>query len=151
WKLHVPSGIYRAVAKDKHAVMTVFVRSVKPRPSRDPEQVAKLLGELNDNAFATRENARRELEKLGNDAKPFLRAALKGNVALEMRRRIEALLDKLPGFDVSDIEIPKGIRLEGVDDLIEIHWKRLKEPDSTARGLAIQELSALTSFSDKIV
>src|SRR5262249_38946922 len=82
---------------------------------------------------------------------PFLRAALKGQPSLEKRRRIEGLLDKLPGFDVSDIEIPKGITLESVDDLIQIHWKRLKDADSTTRGMAIQELTILAPYSDKIV
>ena len=44
WQLHVPSGIYRAVAKEKHAVMTVYVNSLKPRQPGDPNlQVCRSL------------------------------------------------------------------------------------------------------------
>src|SRR5437879_3558321 len=32
WQLHVPSGIYRAVSKKTHAVLTVYVNVAKPQP-----------------------------------------------------------------------------------------------------------------------
>ena len=45
----------------------------------------------------------RGLEKLGRDSKPLLRDALKARPNLEARRRIEALLQKLRGFDTGDL------------------------------------------------
>src|SRR5262249_1056175 len=35
WEFHVPSGIYKAASKRKHAVMTVYVNATKPRPPKD--------------------------------------------------------------------------------------------------------------------
>src|SRR5262245_16988259 len=151
WKLHVPSGIYRAVSKEKHAVMTVYIPGTRPRPL-DKKQVDKWLGDLQNDTFKVREKATQELEKLGNDAKPYLREALRAQPepCLEARRRIESLLDKLREIDVSDLDIPKGLTVVTVDDLLEQHLKDLKDADSTRSGMAAQELSTLTAYSDKV-
>jgi hypothetical protein len=150
WQLHVPSGIYRAVSKRKHAVMTVYVGARRPR-SLAKKDVEKWLQELSSEAFKTRETAAQQLQKLGTDAKPFLRAALKAPLALETRRRIDGLLERLRELDVSDIEIPKGITVLSVEDLVEAGLKHLEDSDATVRGLAIQDLSGLAIYSDKVV
>jgi hypothetical protein len=151
WKFHVPSGIYRAVSKRKHAVMTVYLNALKPRSPQDRKQIDKWLADLNDDAFPTREKARQALQKLGNDAKPFLREALNAKPPLEVRKRIEGLLDRLRGFDVTDLEVPKGITVISVDDLLAVHRKGLGDADSTVRGMAIQDLSRVAPYSDKVV
>jgi hypothetical protein len=151
WELHVPSGIYKAVAKRTHAVMTVYVNATKPRARLERKMIEKWLGDLNSDRFQTREKASQELQKLGHDAKPFLREALKTRPAPEVRRRIEGLLEKVRDFDVGDLEIPKGITVISVDDLLAVHLKGLKDTDSTVCGMAIQDLSGLASYSDKVV
>jgi hypothetical protein len=50
-----------------------------------------------DRRFAERDKARMELEKLGFAVEPALRAALSKKPSLEVRRRIEAMLEKLAG------------------------------------------------------
>ncbi|MCI0376832.1 MAG: HEAT repeat domain-containing protein [Gemmataceae bacterium] len=150
WQLHVPSGIYLAVSKRKHAVMTVYVSAAKPRPL-ERKLVEKWLDELSSDSFRIRESANQELQKLGNDAKPFLRAALQRVTDLETRRRMEALLERLRGFDVTDLEMPKGITMVRVDDLLAVRLKELKDPDSTVCGMAVQDLTILARYSDKIV
>jgi WD40 repeat protein len=60
------------------------------------EQIAKLVAQLDDDAFATREKAREELERLGRAARAALRKALEGKPSPELRRRTQELLDKLP-------------------------------------------------------
>lgn len=150
WQLHVPSGIYKAVSQRKHAVMTVYVKTTKPKPL-ERKQVEKWLADLNNESFKIRDKATQELQKLGNDAKPFLRQALKGQPALEARRRIDGLLDRLRDLDVTDLEIPKGVTLITVDDLLAARLKELKDADSTVCGMAVQDLTALASYSDKVV
>ena len=150
WKFHVPSGIYRAVSKKKHAVLTVFVNAAKPRPL-ERKHVEKWLQDLNSDSFKTRENANQELQKLGRDAKPLLREALKASPVLEQRRRIEALLEKVRDFDVTDLDIPKGITVISVDDMLAAGWKELNDADYIVRSLAIQELTQLALYSDKVV
>ena len=151
WQLHVPSGIYKAVAKKDHAVMTVYVNANKPGGKLERKQMEKWLGDLDSESFPTRQKAKLQLQKLGNDAKPFLREALKANLAVESRRRIEGLLEILRDFDVDDLKIPNGITVITVDDLVALHTKGLKEADSTRRGMAVQELSALRSYSDNVI
>jgi len=150
WQVQVPGGVDQAVSKKKHAVMTVFISAIKPRPV-ERQQVEKWLHDLDSDSFTTRAAAYGELQKLGNNAKPLLRAALQGQPTLEVRRRVELLLDKLPNFDLSDVKIPKGINVLSVGDLIAKGLHELKDPDQNVRGLAIQDLSALARFSDKIV
>jgi hypothetical protein len=149
WQFHVPGGLYKARAKKKHAYLTVHINAPRPRPL-DGKQVESLLAGLNSGVFKTREKANQELQQLGHDAKPFLRAALKGELPLEARRRVEALLERLPGIDVTDLAIPKGITVLGVDDLLAAGLKDLQDPSVDVRTWAAHELTGLADYSDKV-
>jgi len=150
WKLHVPSGIYRSVAKKKHAVMTLYIGALKPRPV-DDKQVKSWLTDLASETFKTREHAGQDLRKLGNDARPHLRAALKAKPPIDVQRRIEDLLARLRPYDVSDLDIPKGLTMLTVDDLLAAGLEDLKDPGRQARSFAVQELQPLAAYSDKVV
>jgi hypothetical protein len=151
WQLHVPSGIYKAVAKKKHAVMTVYVNTSKPRVLPERKQIDLWLGQLDSDSFQAREKAEQELQKLGKDAKPLLREALKAQPGPESRRRIEGLLDKLHDFDVTDLEIPNELTVISVDDLLAVHLKGAKSPDAMVCSMAIQALTDLAPYSDRVV
>jgi hypothetical protein len=151
WQFHVPSGIYKAVTKKNHAVMTVYINAGKPGGSVEKKRVDQWLKDLDSDSFQARDKAARELEKLGNDARPFLREALKGQPSPEARRRMEALLEKLRDFDVTDLEIPRGLTILTADDLLAMDLKGLKNPDANLCGIAMQELSGLARYSDKVV
>ena len=62
--------------------------------------MARLLANLDSAEFAVRESATRELEKLGETALPGLHKALANQPSLEVRRRIEQILTRLPTIDV---------------------------------------------------
>ncbi len=151
WQLHVPSGIYKAIAKKNHAEMTVYINGIKPLAVQDPKQIANWLSKLADEEFKVRESAQKELEKLGNDAKPFLLDALKNQTSAEARGRIEMLLGKLRVFDVTDLDIPKSIEVVTMDDLMAEYWKGLKDPDQYKCTDAIQGLSTFSPYDSKIV
>jgi hypothetical protein len=61
----------------------------------DPPTIALLVKELDSERFAVRRRASAALEKMGTEAEPALRKALAGNPSLEVRRRIEALVEKI--------------------------------------------------------
>jgi len=151
WQLHVPSGIYRAVAKRKHAVMTVQINALRPRDPAERKRIPRWLDELGSDTFATREAARLALEKLGRDAKPFLRAALRNPHPIETRRRMEAILDKTRDFDLSDLEVPKELQLTTPTDLVAIHLNGLENNDPTVQAMAISDLSSLSAYSERVV
>ncbi len=150
FQFHVPSGIYRAVTKRTHPVLTVYVNAAKPRPI-DGELVERWLPDLNSESFKARERAEQELQKLGRDAKPHLRAAREKQSTAEGRRRIDVLLQRLTGIDVTDLELPAGVTLVTADDLLATHLKELNNADTNVAGMAVLDLSKLTSYSDKVV
>jgi hypothetical protein len=151
WQLNVSHGRYRATFKQPHAILRVYIDVPRPRPV-DAKMVEKWLNDLDSEAFRTRDRARKELAKLGNDAKPFFRAVLKGKPGLEKRRRIENLLDRLPpGYDVTDFEVPRGLSLVTVDDHLAQNLKKMRDPDSYLSGIAVAELAPLAPYSDKVV
>jgi hypothetical protein len=149
WQLLVPGGRKHPAGK-KHAVMTVYLQGTKPRPL-EPKPVEKWLADLNSDSFKTRDQANRELQKLGNDAKPFLRAALKPGSTLEARRRLEALLEKLRDLDVTDLEIPQGVTVISVDDQLTVGLQALQNADSNVRLWAVWDLSGLAPYSERVV
>lgn len=151
WHLHVPSGIYRAMTGNKHAVLTVHINAAKPRGKVDRNQAEKWIAQLDDESFEVREKAEKGLRELGRDVKPLLQAALKAGPSLEPRRRIDRLLKALPGIDVSDLQVPKGITVVVPSELLASHLKGLEDSNEYACAQAIHGLGELVPFSDKAV
>jgi WD40 repeat protein len=63
----------------------------------DARELARLAAGLGDEQFETREAATKRLRQLGVLAEPVFRKALAGRPPLEVRRRVEALLNDLEG------------------------------------------------------
>jgi hypothetical protein len=151
WRFHVPSGIYLAITKNKNVVLTAYIDAAKPRDPIDRKKAERWLRELDDDSFTVREEASRELERLGPAAKTLLRESLEASTSREARRRIEAALAKLKGIDCGDLDIPPGVTVVTASDLVAEHLVGLKDADQTRCGLAIAALGDLAPFSDKVV
>jgi WD40 repeat protein len=87
------------------------------RKAAEPEaKAAPLIARLDDEDFDARENASRALEEMGAAARPALELALAEKPSTEVRRRVEALLKKLPppaqGEDAHDAR--RAVRAVGV-------------------------------------
>jgi RNA polymerase sigma factor (sigma-70 family) len=74
------------------ALLKVHLKPVQPA---DAQVLRRLLADLDSDSFAAREKAGKELEKLGDRARGALLEALKQRPALEVHRRIQALLARL--------------------------------------------------------
>jgi hypothetical protein len=84
------------IASRKLAVPFLQGQLPRPVPGPGPERLAQLIAALDHNQFAERENAERELEKLGELAAPALERVLAGGpLSLEAHRRLVRLLEKL--------------------------------------------------------
>jgi RNA polymerase sigma factor (sigma-70 family) len=68
---------------------------LKPILALPPDATRPLLSDLDSAEFQKREAAKQKLEELGELAEPALRLALKANPSLEMRKRLETLLERL--------------------------------------------------------
>lgn len=90
-------AVWRLAAAPDQAVP--FLRE-RLRPAREPdstnvERIVQLIADLDNDAFAAREKASRELATLGKEAEPALRKALASGPSVESKRRIEELLRNL--------------------------------------------------------
>jgi WD40 repeat protein len=70
-------------------------RRLEAVPRADPGRVAGLVEQLGSEKFRVREQACRELEGLAEVAVPALKKSLRGQPPLEVRRRVERLLERL--------------------------------------------------------
>jgi WD40 repeat protein len=61
----------------------------------EKQQIERLIADLDNAKFSVRQKAMQELEKLGELAMPALQKLLDGQASLEMRRRVEKLLEEI--------------------------------------------------------
>ncbi|MGH7224821.1 MAG: hypothetical protein ACRELF_16480, partial [Gemmataceae bacterium] len=121
--------------------MTIAALKERLRPVRpvDPKRLAHLLQELDSDAFAVREAASRELEKLGDMARPAVRQALaRPGLSLELRRRLEALsasLDEISGARLRSLRAIEVLELIGTKDARDV----LKTLAAGAEGARLTE------------
>jgi hypothetical protein len=87
-------ALWQLVAGAKQSV-PFLQQQLHPARLADPQRTAQLLADLENSQFAMRARAAQELEKLREAVGPALYKALEGGPTLEVRRRVEALLDKL--------------------------------------------------------
>jgi hypothetical protein len=89
----VVQAIWDLAARPEQAIPLLrrrIARAVRP----DTERVARLVRDLDSEEFGTRTQASAELEGMAEGAEPALRKALAETPSPEVRRRIEAVLQK---------------------------------------------------------
>jgi RNA polymerase sigma factor (sigma-70 family) len=85
--------VWALVAVPEQAVPFLH-KHLSPVPRPDAKAVAQLIADLDSEKFQVRQKATEELSKLGDAAAPALRQALESKPSLEMRRRLQQLLDQ---------------------------------------------------------
>jgi RNA polymerase sigma factor (sigma-70 family) len=91
---HVKRAIERLAAGPDQAVLLLRKR-LQPAVAPDAKRTARLIDDLGSDDFDTRERAFRALQALGEPAEPALRQAFMTAAPLELRRRLERLLDEI--------------------------------------------------------
>jgi hypothetical protein len=86
-----------ALARSPASAVPLLRGRLRPAPVPDAARLRRLLAELDSDQFAAREEARKQLEAVGEPAKGALQRALADKPSLEMRRRLRSLLRKLSG------------------------------------------------------
>jgi hypothetical protein len=84
---------------------------VPPAPPPDPKQLAQWIADLDSDQFAVRRKAMEALEKVGPAAEPALRKALAGNPKLDMRRRVEQLLERAAVIPPEELRQVRAIQV----------------------------------------
>ncbi len=129
---------------------------LKPVPAPDQRLLRRLIAELDDDAYSTREKAYKELEELGERAGAALREALKKKPSLEAHKRMEALLQKLGqrAQDAQTLRVMRAIAvLEDIGTpaarrILETLAKGLREARQTREAKAALERLARRTGSN---
>ncbi len=133
-------AIARLAASPADAVALLAVR-MKPAAGVDGGRIERPIADLGGEAFATREQATKELERLGEVAGPALRKVLRGTPDLEVRRRAERLLGRVERGELV-AETLRQVRaveaLEHIDDAAAAA-RLLEELASGAPGARLTE------------
>jgi WD40 repeat protein len=98
-------AIWSLVATPEQTVSFLKER-LHPAVAAEPKQLVQLITDLTSDRFAVRDKASKELEELGELAKPALLKALEGQPAPEARRWLEMLVQMLEG----PVTSPKELR-----------------------------------------
>jgi WD40 repeat protein len=89
-------GYRRMLALAASPCAVPFLRErLHPATAPAPAELDRFVRELDDNRFEVRERARQELGRVGPPAVAALRRVLNGKPSLEVRRRVEQLLEEL--------------------------------------------------------
>jgi hypothetical protein len=83
--------------------------NLRPAQAADAQRLRRLLTGLESEQFAVREKAQAGLEELGDLAEPALRQKLADQPTLEVRRRMQTVLERLRG-PVTRSEVLHGVR-----------------------------------------
>jgi RNA polymerase sigma factor (sigma-70 family) len=103
---------------------------LKPAAAVAAEDVRRLVRDLDDESFATRQKAAEELEKVADQAEPLLRQAREQATSAEAKRQLDRLLESL---DRATPERLRGIRaVEVLEQLATPEARKLLE--EIARG-----------------
>jgi len=105
---------YQAIARlseaSDQAVALLQTRLEPTRPVR-PELITQWIRDLNDDRFAVREKATHELEQQAEGAQAALSQVIQGKPTPELRRRAEALLDKLASVQGERLRMLRAVEV----------------------------------------
>jgi RNA polymerase sigma factor (sigma-70 family) len=104
-----------ALAGAPEQALPLLKETLRPVPAVEAARVQRLIKELDDDDFATRERATAELEKLAGSVEADLRKALEGATSPEVRERLKKVLDA-EGRGPS----PERLRQERALELLEV-------------------------------
>lgn len=107
----------RQLAAAPKQVVPFLTERIKPAAPVAPQKLEQWLRELDSESFAVRDQATRELEKLGELAVPPLEKVLASQAALEVRKRAEQLLEKLSGKVLTAEQIRVVRAVEALEQL----------------------------------
>jgi hypothetical protein len=115
------------LANTPDETLPLLKEHLHPARPVDPERLRRLLADLESEQFAVREKAQADLEELGDLTEPALRKVLADKPALEMRRRVQAVLERLHA-PVKQPELLRALRAVAVlEDIATPQARRLLE------------------------
>jgi WD40 repeat protein len=98
------------LARGGQPAAAFLARRVEPAREADLAGIARLIEALDSKRFADREQAMKQLEDLGKLAEKSLRQALADSPSLDLRRRVQMLLQKLDdGLSLRELQMLRAV------------------------------------------
>lgn len=119
-----------------------LIDKLSPVKPVEEKRVRKLLVQLDSESFAEREEANRQLMALGEQVVPLLHQTLKERLSLEVRKRVEGVLEALK-------RAPTSEQLRLLRALAVLEWSNRPEAVDHLRRLADGAPSALLTQTAK--
>jgi WD40 repeat protein len=121
-----------ALASAPESALALVRKHLHPAQAADPQRLRRLLTDLESEDFAVREKAQTELVELGELAESALRKALEDKPSLEVRRRVQTVLERMR-TPVTQAEKLRSLRAVAVlEDIGTAETRRLL--DELAQG-----------------
>jgi WD40 repeat protein/beta-lactamase regulating signal transducer with metallopeptidase domain len=120
----------RQLASAPNQVVPFLGERLKPAARVEADKLERWIGELESEKFSVRQEASLNLFKVGEQAVPALRNVLTSQPAIEMRKRVEELLDKLAGGKLTT----EQLRLVRAVEVLE--WMGTPEARQVLQALA---------------
>lgn len=108
------SHAYRAIgrlAQGGKRILPCLRKRLLPVPPVDPQRLAQLVADLDDDRFTVREKATAQLKELGESAVPALRKAIADRPSLELRRRAESLVKRAEELSDAKLRILRCVEV----------------------------------------
>src|SRR5262249_17133159 len=122
----------RRLAASPNLAVPYLKAHLSPAPSPNEKRIAQLVADLDSNQFDVPEAADIELQKLGELAIPAIKKSLADIASPEVRRRLEALVEKQQQESVTPT--PERLRLLRAVEVLE--WMATPEAKELLAGLA---------------
>jgi len=117
-------AIWSFVASPEQSVP--FLRKhLEPARGPDQKRLTSLLADLDSPKYQVREKALQELAKLGELAEPGLKRVLEGKPSLEVRQRVERLLEQLQGTIIAPDRLREIRAVEALEHIGTAEARRL--------------------------
>jgi WD40 repeat protein len=97
-------GVMCDLVKEPARAVEGFKKCLRPVQRTDPEQIDRLVANLDNDRFSVREEASRELRRLDKVVEPALRGVLAGKPSAELARRVKRLLQDLEDWPASSAD-----------------------------------------------
>ncbi len=135
----------RLLAASGQQAVTFLKDRLQPLVAAEPQRIASLITSLDSHSFAERAKAIQELEGLGLCAEAALRKALTRKPTLEVRQRIERLLDKEKTHRLRAVRATEALEQIGTPEARQILEKLASAaPEATLAQEAKASLDRLT-------
>lgn len=122
----------------------LLIDKVSPIRPLEEKQVRQLLAQLDADSFDKREEATRQLQARGEQFLPMLRQALNDHSTLEVRKRLQGILESLS-------RVPTADQLRQLRALAVLEWSNRPEAVEHLRHLASGAPSAALTQAAKAV